>query len=69
MCTHEDVTERKHAEQELARTKKFVDTVIENVPVAILVRHPETLPLSSWSTVLRSNFSASIAQCHRQDGL
>lgn len=40
--TFEDVTERKLAEQELSRTKKFVDTVIEHLPVAILVRDPLT---------------------------
>jgi diguanylate cyclase (GGDEF)-like protein/PAS domain S-box-containing protein len=41
MSIHEDVTARRKAEQELNRTKKLVDTVIENVPVAILVREPE----------------------------
>jgi diguanylate cyclase (GGDEF)-like protein/PAS domain S-box-containing protein len=38
LAMHEDVTERKQAEQELTRTKAFFDTVIENVPAAILVR-------------------------------
>jgi diguanylate cyclase (GGDEF)-like protein/PAS domain S-box-containing protein len=42
VATLEDITERKRAEVELNRTKMFLDTVIENVPVAILVREPET---------------------------
>jgi len=42
LSTHEDITKRKVAEQELTQTKKLVDTVIENVPVAILVRDPQT---------------------------
>jgi diguanylate cyclase (GGDEF)-like protein/PAS domain S-box-containing protein len=43
IATQEDITERKQAELALNRTKKLVDTVIENVPVAILVREPDTL--------------------------
>jgi len=42
IATQEDITERKHAELELNRTKKFLDTVIDSVPVAILVREPQT---------------------------
>jgi diguanylate cyclase (GGDEF)-like protein/PAS domain S-box-containing protein len=35
-----DITERKRGEDELARTKQFLDTVIENVPVPIVVKEP-----------------------------
>ena len=42
VSTHEDITQRKHDEQELTQTKKLVETVIEHVPVAILVREPKT---------------------------
>jgi diguanylate cyclase (GGDEF)-like protein/PAS domain S-box-containing protein len=38
VTTHEDVTERKLAEERLRRTEKFLDTVIEHVPVPILVK-------------------------------
>jgi diguanylate cyclase (GGDEF)-like protein/PAS domain S-box-containing protein len=34
----EDVTKRKETEQELRRTKEFLNTVIENVPEAIMVK-------------------------------
>ncbi len=34
----EDVTERRHAEEQLRRTQKFLDTIVENVPVPILVK-------------------------------
>ena len=38
VATHEDITERKRAEDELRRTQKFLNTVIENVPVPIMVK-------------------------------
>lgn len=38
VTTHEDVTERKLAEERLRRTQKFLDTVVEHVPVPILVK-------------------------------
>lgn len=34
----EDVTERKNAEDELRRTRTFLDTVIENMPVMVTVK-------------------------------
>jgi PAS domain S-box-containing protein len=43
VVTQQDITERKHAELERDRAKKFLDIVIENVPAAILVREPHTL--------------------------
>jgi diguanylate cyclase (GGDEF)-like protein/PAS domain S-box-containing protein len=39
VVTHEDVTERHRAQQELESTRNFLDTVIENVPVAIIVKN------------------------------
>jgi diguanylate cyclase (GGDEF)-like protein/PAS domain S-box-containing protein len=38
VAVHEDITEQRRAEQELARTKNFLDTVIENVPSSIFVK-------------------------------
>jgi diguanylate cyclase (GGDEF)-like protein/PAS domain S-box-containing protein len=38
VATHEDITERRRSEQELKRTKAFLDTVVENVPVTIIVK-------------------------------
>ena len=38
VALHEDITEQRRAEQELARTKNFLDTVIENVPATIIVK-------------------------------
>jgi diguanylate cyclase (GGDEF)-like protein/PAS domain S-box-containing protein len=35
-----DVTDRKRAEDELARTREFLDAVIENVPTTIFVKEP-----------------------------
>jgi diguanylate cyclase (GGDEF)-like protein/PAS domain S-box-containing protein len=36
--THEDITERRRAEKELDRTRTFLNTVIENVPVLLIVK-------------------------------
>jgi diguanylate cyclase (GGDEF)-like protein/PAS domain S-box-containing protein len=38
VVTHEDITERKRAEGELHSTREFLNTVIENVPVPIVVK-------------------------------
>ncbi len=38
VSTHDDITERKRAEEQLHRTQTFLDTVIEHVPAAILVK-------------------------------
>jgi diguanylate cyclase (GGDEF)-like protein/PAS domain S-box-containing protein len=35
---HEDITERRRAEQELQRTKAFLNTVFENVPAMVAVK-------------------------------
>jgi diguanylate cyclase (GGDEF)-like protein/PAS domain S-box-containing protein len=39
---HQDVTDHQHAERELDRTKRFLDTIIEHVPIAIVVKEPLT---------------------------
>jgi len=38
VSTHDDITERRQAEKELDRTRTFLDTVIENVPVMLIVK-------------------------------
>jgi PAS domain S-box-containing protein len=38
VATHEDITERQKAQMELERTRAFLDTVIENVPVTVFVK-------------------------------
>jgi diguanylate cyclase (GGDEF)-like protein/PAS domain S-box-containing protein len=40
VATHEDITSRRRSERELERTRKFLDTVIENVPATIIVKEP-----------------------------
>ncbi|HEY2137928.1 MAG TPA: EAL domain-containing protein [Xanthobacteraceae bacterium] len=39
VVTHEDITERHRAEKELEKTRNFLNTVIENVPVPIIVKN------------------------------
>jgi diguanylate cyclase (GGDEF)-like protein/PAS domain S-box-containing protein len=38
VVTHEDITEREGAKRDLERTRSFLDTIIENVPSAIVVK-------------------------------
>jgi diguanylate cyclase (GGDEF)-like protein/PAS domain S-box-containing protein len=42
VATHEDVSERRRYERQLARAQEFLDRVIENVPAAIIVKDPQT---------------------------
>jgi diguanylate cyclase (GGDEF)-like protein/PAS domain S-box-containing protein len=39
---HEDITEQQLAKVRLEQTKKFLDTIIENVPAPIVVKDPAT---------------------------
>ncbi|MBV9956114.1 MAG: EAL domain-containing protein [Pseudolabrys sp.] len=39
VATHEDITERVRAERELVRTRSFLDTIISNVPMPIVVKN------------------------------
>ncbi len=43
VVTHEDITERRRAEQERDRSQAFATTVIENVPATIVVKDAKTL--------------------------
>ncbi len=43
VVTHEDITERHRAGQELERTRNFLNTVLENVPATIIVKDARDL--------------------------
>jgi len=38
VATHDDITEQHRAEQELDETKRFLDSIIENIPIAVVVK-------------------------------
>jgi diguanylate cyclase (GGDEF)-like protein/PAS domain S-box-containing protein len=38
VATHDDITEQRRAEQELYETKQFLDSIVENIPVAVVVK-------------------------------
>jgi PAS domain S-box-containing protein len=42
VTTHDDITEPKRAERALAQSQRFIDTIIENAPVPIVVKEPIT---------------------------
>jgi diguanylate cyclase (GGDEF)-like protein/PAS domain S-box-containing protein len=43
VATHEDISARVLAEKHLEQTKAFLDTVIENIPLPVVVKDPHTL--------------------------
>jgi diguanylate cyclase (GGDEF)-like protein/PAS domain S-box-containing protein len=42
VATHIDITEQRRAEQELDETQKFVVSIIENIPVSVVVKDAKT---------------------------
>ena len=42
VATHEDITEQRRAELELDETKQFLDSIIENIPLAVAVKDANT---------------------------
>ncbi len=42
IATHEDISEQRRAEQELDKTKQFLDSIIENIPIAVVVKDANT---------------------------
>jgi diguanylate cyclase (GGDEF)-like protein/PAS domain S-box-containing protein len=42
VATHDDITEQYRAEQELNQTKQFLDSIIDNIPVAVVVKDAAT---------------------------
>ena len=42
VTTHDDITEPKRAERALAQTQRFINAIIENAPVPIVVKEPIT---------------------------
>ena len=45
----EDVTERKRAEQEASRTRAFLDSVVENIPIMVFVKEAKDLKWVLWN--------------------
>lgn len=43
VATHEDISERRQAVSEMERTRRFLDTIIENVPSPIIVKDISSL--------------------------
>jgi diguanylate cyclase (GGDEF)-like protein/PAS domain S-box-containing protein len=41
VSTHSDITEMRDAERELGRTRTFLDAVVENVPVTLVVKNAD----------------------------
>jgi two-component system NtrC family sensor kinase len=44
-----DITQRKQAEQERDRTQRFLNSLLENLPVAVFAKEPEELRYVFWN--------------------
>ena len=42
VATHQDITAQQRAERDLRSTKNFLDTIIENIPMPLVVKDPQT---------------------------
>jgi diguanylate cyclase (GGDEF)-like protein/PAS domain S-box-containing protein len=42
VATHEDITEQRRAARELDETRRFLDSIIENIPIAVVVKDAKT---------------------------
>ena len=42
VATHEDITDQRRAEQELSETKQFLQSITQNIPVAVVVKDAQT---------------------------
>jgi diguanylate cyclase (GGDEF)-like protein/PAS domain S-box-containing protein len=42
VATHDDITEQRRAEQELNKTKQFLDSIIDNIPISVVVKDAVT---------------------------
>src|SRR5262249_20172942 len=42
VATHEDITEQRRAERQLDETRSFLDSIIENIPLAVVVKDAKT---------------------------
>ena len=42
VATHEDITAQQRAEEELSETKQFLQSIIQNIPIAVVVKDAKT---------------------------
>jgi diguanylate cyclase (GGDEF)-like protein/PAS domain S-box-containing protein len=42
VATHDDITEQRRAAQELDKTKQFLDSIVDNIPIAVVVKDAVT---------------------------
>jgi PAS domain S-box-containing protein len=50
----QDVTERKQAETELRQTKEFLESVLDNAPIGVVVKDSKTLRFTLWNPAATS---------------
>jgi len=59
VATHEDITARKRAEQELDETKQFLNSIIENIPIAVVVKDVKTRKFVLVNRAFETMFGSS----------
>lgn len=43
VSVHQDITERKHLQEQILRTKSFLDSIVENIPNMVFVKDAQSL--------------------------
>ncbi|MBE9127998.1 MULTISPECIES: PAS domain S-box protein [unclassified Coleofasciculus] len=57
-----DITERKHIETQLQHTKAFLDSVVENLPMGVLIKDAKELQVMYWNKASEELFGYSREQ-------
>jgi PAS domain S-box-containing protein len=58
----QDVTERKQAETELRHTKEFLESVLDNAPIGVVVKDSKTLRFTLWNPAATELLGFSTAE-------
>ncbi|XWK88858.1 MAG: PAS domain-containing protein [Phormidium sp.] len=58
----QDITDRKRAETELSQTKNFLESVLKNLPVAVIAKDAQKLRFALWNQAAEQVFGLSAAQ-------
>ncbi|MBD2482318.1 MHYT domain-containing protein [Planktothrix sp. FACHB-1365] len=63
VCTFNNITERKNLDQELAKSRQFLNTIIENIPLALYVKNVESdFQFVLWNKASEKIFGVSREQ-------
>ncbi|MBD1939490.1 PAS domain-containing protein [Microcoleus sp. FACHB-68] len=62
ICSFSDISECLHSEAELQQTQIFLNSVIDNLPVCVLIKEAESLRFTGWNQASEKLFGYSKAE-------